>query len=265
MPTIETLLGAPQLIDLIQGVKSGIPRVLPDAFYNLTRNVMSDYASYRKVNGSRRLPKASQYGAPSRVAPQQDITEIPVKLIHTIENQQFGQVILQLLSGFTSVGSAIVPQRMAEDEIARQTVEFKRRFENLRTAAITQAIANGMIWLAADGTFLFNSTGAAVTVNYQTPASNTGTTAALLGAGYTSWDSTATDILGTITALKTLASQATGYPLKYAFYGANVIKYLTANPAASSLIIRNPGFNASLINTGDLPRRIHEPDLDSGL
>lgn len=260
--TIENLLGYPQLIDLIQTVKSGIPRVLPDQFFNLTRNVITDYASYRKILGTRRLPKASQYGAPSRAAPKQDISEVPVKLIHTIENQQFGQLILQLLGvmqpGGNPAGFGLIPQRLAEDEVARQTVEFKRRFENLRTAAVTGAIANGKIWLAADGTFLFSSSGAAVTINFGIPTANVGTATALLGSGFITWATATADILGALIALKAIAVKTTGFPLKYAFYGSNVLKYMMNNTAASNLIIRNPAFNNAFLNTGDIPGGFQE-------
>lgn len=256
--SVEALLGVPNQIGLIQTVKSGIPRVLPPQLYDLTRPVISDYASYKQVQGTRRLPKAAQYGGPSRAANKLPITDVPVKLIHTIENQQFGQIILQNLAGFSAMGASITPQRMAIDEITRQTVEFKRRFENLRTAAVTSAIANGKIWLAADGTFLFNSTGAAVTIDFQIPAAtggvgNNGTTLQILGNSVTGWQTATTDIIGQIIALKTRAVQQTGYPLKYAFYGANILKYLLNNTAAASLIIRNSNYNAQFLGNGDIP------------
>jgi hypothetical protein len=256
--SIETLLGVPQQIGMIQTVKSGIPRVLPEALYNLTRDVMSDFASYKQVTGTRRLPKAAQYGGPSRAAAKQSITDVPVKLVHTIENQQFGQIILQLLSGFSAMGQSIVPQKMAQDEIVRQTVEFKRRFENMRTAAVHSALANGKIWLAADGTFLYNSTGAAVTIDFKIPVAsaqtgNVGTMAAILNSDFTGWQTATTDIISQIIALKTRSIQQTGFPLKYAFYGANIMKYLMSNTIASNLITRNPAWNSQFLSSGDIP------------
>ena len=251
--SLEQILGAQNLVGLIQSVKSGIPRTLPDGFFNLTRDVISDYATYRKVSGTRQLPVTGEYGGPSKAAPQQDVSEVPVKLIHAAENQQYKQVLLQNLQGFTSP----VPQKMAEDEVTRQTAEFKRRFENLRTAAVTSAIANNKIWLKSDGTFLFNSTGAAVTVDYQVPSTNTGDMSAIV-SGAASWDNSSTDIIGQIIALKTKAVQLTGYPLRYAFYGKNVVKYLLNNTEASELIKRNPQYNDAFLNRGDIPGGFQE-------
>lgn len=258
--TVEGLLSVANMIGLIQTVKGGIPKVLPDPFYDLTRQVNGDYCTFLQVQGSRRLPKASTYGAPSKVANKQPLSEVPVKLVHTIENQQFGQIVLQNIQALNSTGTNIVAQRAAVDEITRQTVEFKRRFTNLRTASITGALSNGKIWLASDGTFLPTSTGASITIDFQIPVAsagvgNNGTMAAILGTTLApaGWQTASTDIISQLIALKTRATQLTGYPLKYAFYGSNIPKYLMANTTAQALIVRSPGYNSSFLDQGDIP------------
>lgn len=258
--TVEGLLSVANMIGLIQTVKGGIPEVLPQPFYSNTRQVMGDYCTFMQTQGSRRLPKTSTYGAQSRVASKQPIAEVPVKLIHTIENQQFGQIVLQNIQTLTSTGTSIVAQRAAIDEITRQTVEFKRRFYNLRTAAITGALSNGKLWIGSDGTFLPSSSGASVTVDFQIPVAsagvgNNGTMAAILGSTQApaGWQTASTDIISQLIYLKTRATQLTGYPLKYAFYGANIPKYLMANTTASALIVRSPNYREDLLSAGDIP------------
>lgn len=246
--SLEQILGAQNLTGYIQSVKSGVPRLIPDAFFNLTRDVISDYATYRMVKGTRRVAQTGEYGGPSKAAPQQDVSEVPVKLIHAVENQQYKQTLLQNLQGFGTPGS----QKMAEDEVERQTVEFKRRLENLRTMSATYALIKNKIWLKGDGTFLPSSSGAVVTIDYQVPSAQNAALSTVV-SGAASWATSSTDIIGAINSIKNLAAKKTGFPLKYAFYGPKVVGYLLGNTNLQTLIARNPNYNSAYLNTGDIP------------
>jgi len=173
---------------------------------------------------------------------------VPVKLIHAAENQVYKQAILQNLQGFAGVA----PQRMAVDEITRQTVEFKRRFQNLHIAAVYSMLANGKIWMKSDGTFCSAARGAGVTIDFAVPTGQNGAGSVVIPGG-SSWASASNPIVQQVNGLKRLAIQTTGYPLKNAYYGRKIPDYLLTNNETSNLIIRNPAYNARFLDTGTIP------------
>jgi hypothetical protein len=72
---------------------------------------------------------------------------------------------------------------------------------------------------------------------------------AIIGA---SWATAATDILGDVKTLKAASLKLTGYPLRYAFYGANILGYIVGNTNLSKLIQGNAAM-AEAIRNSELP------------
>jgi hypothetical protein len=62
-------------------------------------------------------------------------------------------------------------------------------------------------------------------------------TGAIIGA---SWATDGTDIIGDVRAIKKAALIKTGYPIRHAFYGANLPQYLLSNTDIGALIHASP-------------------------
>jgi hypothetical protein len=123
-------------------------------------------------------------------------------------------------------------------------------FVNLRVAAVFSLLANGQIYFDGNGELLPTATGAVYTVDMQIPSGNKNQLN-VLGKGNiltASWATTSTSILTQIKALKRAARKLTGYPLKNAFYGANVLPYIVNNTELSSYMKRNIAFQEALKN-----------------
>lgn len=251
--TLQQVLGGRNLSGVIQGIKTGVPRMLPPALYGLIRKVEGDYATYRKVNGTRKMARVVQYGSPSRARTMTGVSEIPVKLLHTLENIQFKPHVLVNLE--SSDGQR---QRLGESEVLRETQEFNMLFDNLRASALVSAFSlatAGKIHFDSEGNLLPTSSGAAFSVDYSIPAGNQNQLD-VFGAGAiisASWATSTTDIIGHIEALKAAAVKKTGYPLMHALYGKNILKYLLGNDLAKALI-NNHWQQAATASRGLIPQ-----------
>lgn len=244
--TIQQILGGGNMTGVIQSVKSGLPNLLPPGFTTPTRKVVGNTARYRKVEGGRELARLVQYGAPAALVGRRGVSEVAVSLLHSFESMRHDPLVLQNLTRLDSEEL----QALAIDEIDRQSMEFKRRFENLRLSAIYAALSGGKVWFDAAGGLLFSETGAAVTIDYGVPAANRDGLGGIIAA---SWATASTDILGDVQAIKKKALQTTGYPLAHAFYGANVAGYLAGNTAASAYITGTPSLATQRYTSGEVP------------
>lgn len=250
--TIQEILGTSTLIGVIKDIKDGLPsEFLPPAFKTVTRGVTGDSCKYRKVQGTRRLARLVQYGSPSLPADKIGITEVPLKLMHSFENQVHEPWVLQSL---LNIGNESA-QRMGQDEIARQSMDFFQRFTNLRTAAIFQMLYNGVVYFSAAGDMLPSSSGASTTVDAGIPAGNQNQLD-VFGDGAiidTVWSNAAADIIGDMIALKKAALRKTGYPLQHAFYSEQIPNYLVTNTKVKELINRSDAGRSALAQ-GEVPQ-----------
>ena len=249
--TIEQIIGGVNLTGVIQLTTTGIPDVLPPAFYADRRMVNEDQGEYTKVTGQRRVARIAAYGSPSQQRDLKDIGKIPVKLIHTVESINHKPSTLMNLFKYDELAI----QKMGINEITRQTRDFKMVFDNLRVAAAECALFNGAIYYDGNGNLLPNSTGAVVSVNFGVPASNQGQLPAGTGGANlitTSWANASAKIVTMITKIKKAARKASGYPLKYAFYGENVPDNIFQNTTYRDFLARNPSANAQAVN-GEIP------------
>ncbi len=247
---IQDVLGAPNLIGVIQSTKTGLLDVLPAGFVAPGKTVEGDHGTYTRVTGTRKTARLAQYGAPSVRRQLKGVEEIGVKLLHTIEHIVHNPIVLQNL---LSVEGA--KQVMGRAEIARQTRDFRILFDNLRLATIYEALALGAIYFDGDGNLLPSSTGAVITVDFSIPSSNQDQldidgTGAVIGA---SWAVDGTDIVGQLMLLKKRAAHLNGYVPELALYGANILEYLLTNTAIKNLISGSAGMSEQAA-AGAVPR-----------
>lgn len=236
--TIEQILGGPNLTGVIQATTTGIPDVFPASFYADRKPVDGDTGEYTQVKGTRQTARIAAYGSPSQHRALKDVAKLPVKLIHTVESITHKPHVLTNLLNYNELSK----QHLGIAEVTRQSREFRQLFDNLRVGALTSALFLGHIYFDGNGNLLPTSSGAKVDVNFQIPANNL---TQLNGIIATSWDSTTANLLTQLSNLKKAARKLTGYPLKHAFYGANVQDYILANTKYQTLIGRNPQFNAA--------------------
>ncbi len=238
--TLEQIIGSESQLGLIEGVKTGIKRPLPDEWFRSSQKVDGDSGKYTKVEGTRETARLVQYGSASKARNLTGISEVPIKLMHTFEHQVHGPSILAKLmdiNGESFNGTPSGPQKMGMSELKRQTEIFKQRFENLRTAAVLMALSRGVVYFDGNGNLLNSSSGAVVSVDFQVPAGHKGQLdwsggGAIIG---TSWGTISTDIMTDMEQIHEAAQSETGYPIEVAIYGKNILKYLVTNTALLEL------------------------------
>lgn len=248
--TLAQILGYVPLTGLIQTTTTGIPRVLPDPFYNTIKPTIGDIGRYTQVTGTRATARQVHYGSPALRRELKNVASRDVKLLHTFEEIEFSMQTMQLLREYTSYEA----QQRGMDEIKRQVQEFKQLFENLRTAAITQALATGYIYFDSSGNLLYSSSGAAITIDYGVAASNRNQLTDTDGNTIiTTWATASNDIPGMVRKIRKTAARRTGYPLRYAIYGENIPSYLAKNDLVKDWFTRHPDKRAQYLDTGELP------------
>jgi len=238
------------LTEMVTRVMGGIPRVLPDAFFTLTRDVLGDRFRRTIFRGTRQLARVSKYGSPPRNRQRVGRGSEDRVMLHTIEQMQASHELLLLLRKWDDY----LAQQMARDLIAQDALEFGRLTDNLRVAAITASLAFGKLWFDANGVLQLTSAGADLELDYQVP--DTHRNQINLGSGdiiSDSWDDPTTDIPTQVLNLKTAARQINGYELKYAFFSKNVAGMLARNDSFQRYLSRNPGANQKYIDTGSIP------------
>lgn len=233
--TIQNVLDSENLTGLTREVIGGLPDdLLPSGFLTSTESVSGNTAKYDKVSSTRKSALIVQYGSPSAKVNLKGISEQPVRLIHTFQHQVHDASTLVNLREEGDAGK----QMKGQQTVARQVASFGNQFSNLRTAAIHSLLSKGAIFVAADGSLLASSSGAAYTIDFGIPAGNKGTLGvdggeAILNAN---WDTAATDIGLQVQNLRAAARKFTGYPLRHVFYGPNIPTYIRGNTMAQTAI-----------------------------
>lgn len=253
--TLQQILGAKNLTGLIQAVKGGLAEdIIPSPFMTPNRSVEGNHCIYRKVEGTRKTARLVQYGAPSVARNLSGISEVPITLAHSVEHISHDPSVLMNLTNMENESR----QRLGQQEIARKTGEFKQTFSNLRVAVVMSMLTQGKVYFDVDGNLLPNSSNAVTTIDYGIPSGNR-TTLNVGGWGTiisAKWSAAATNIHTQIQALRKAARKLTGYPIAYAFYGANVLDYIWSNTKLKEIINRQTplkdGFAAGEIPDGFL-------------
>jgi hypothetical protein len=254
---INDILGGPNLCGTIQATTSGIPDPFPPEFYTVDSQVDGDTGEYTVFNGQRGTATLSAYGAPSKAAQLSNVGKKTVKLLHAVESIHLPVSAYMNLLDYSDLRK----QKLGIAEVMRQIKEFKRRFANLRVAAMTSALFQTQIFFDPAGNLLPTSAGAATTINYGIPTGNVGhldpfnTGTPIVGG--TAWSNTAANIDQQIQSLLQAAVQLTGLELKHAFYGKNIPHYLTQNGGLSNYFYRasydEDAAGPAYLATADIP------------
>ena len=238
MATLQELLGTRNLVDRVQQIKPGLAKdLLPDAFYTRTRRCDGNYGVYVRTIGERRAARTGRYGAPSQMQETHGQSDVPVTLLHAPEHVRLNPNVLLNLKAEDSEAK----QKKGIQELARALADQKQRFDNLRTLAIQSALVTGGVNANIAGQLQMTSTSALTSVDYGIPAGNKNQLNAL-GTGpiiNTSWAAAGTSIQTQIRNIKAAARRLTGYPLKNAFFGMNVLTYLLNNTEYSTFFRHN--------------------------
>jgi len=246
---LETIIGYKNLCGVIQGVKGGTGMDFPPEFLRVTKQISGKTGEYTRVDGDRKVARIVAYGSPSQRRNLTGISKVAVNLLHSFEHEIIEGAILLALQD-----SNAQKQEMGAAEIARQTGDFARRFDELRKAMVRSILATGQIHFDEDGNLLASSDGAAFSIDFGVPAGNKDQLD-VFGDGDiidVSWDNAAAKIAVHMRALQEAAVRLTGYELTHAFYGKNIVEYLLKNTSVGKLIQNNNALNTSL-QSGIIP------------
>ena len=241
MPSLESVLGAETFLGIINTVKNGTPSDIVDPGFYTVHEVaeLGNTGTYTKVEGTRQTARAVRYGSPSKRREQDNVTEVPVTLIHTFEHIVHKPIVLRRLRMFDS------PQQQARGtkEIDRQTKTFLQLFINLRRAGVHSALTQGVIWIDGEGNLLASASGAQITIDFEVPAANKNQLDGIISA---SWATAGTDILGQLNAINVKAVQTSGYELTTAYYGGSIPGYFAGNTALQKILKTDSGLAKGL-------------------
>lgn len=243
---IEDIIGYTPLMGVINEVKTGVPDVLPKAFWTTKSKTVGTHGRYTRVEGTREVARLAQYGSPAQRRALQGLKIKDVTLMHFFEDIQLDPLWLQVLRGMDTYR----PQEMGQQEVDRQVAVFRKRFDNMRRLAVYSMLGNGAIYFDSNGNLLPTSSGANETVDFNIPANNKNQ---LNGIVTTSWANANTNIPLQIRSLKERSLQETGYELTTAYYGKNIVEYMTINNYVADYLSREPDKRQAFLNTGELP------------
>jgi len=238
--TIQQILAAPNMIGVIQAVKTGVPNPYGEAFLSLTAGTNADYGHYHKVEGTRQTARLVQYGSPSVRRAQKGVTRVPVKLLHSFEHEMHDPVVLQNL---LQVGNPGV-QAMGEAEIDRQSALFATLFKNLRVTSVASMLCQGAVHFDGDGNLLPSSAGAVVSIDYGVPGDHLDQCGGLVA---TKWSTTSANIGQQLENIRNQALKDTGYELTTAYYGSSVAGWIMANDYVQALAAGNSAIAGALL------------------
>ncbi len=251
--TVEQIIGFEAMLGAVEAVRNGVPTdLLPQQLFTITRPIEGEKGEYTRVDGTRETARRAEYGSPSERRKLQGISTQLVALIHSFEHIMHNPHVLTLLRQVDNP----MRQSRGEQEIDRQTAIFLQRFLNLRISTVASIFAQGTISFDGAGNLLPDTSGAALTIDFDVPAGHKNQldvegTGDLITA---SWAVATTPIISNIKSIKNVALRETGYPLRHAFYGDNILQYLINNAEVDKLLQANQtlsaGFTAMEIPMG---------------
>jgi hypothetical protein len=253
--SLEEILGFVPLTAYIETVKAGVPKLLPPAFYarNPAFRVLGDKTRRIEVAGTRKNARIVPYGAPPRQIEHLPLSGRDIRLIHTEEKLQFSHELFLQIREYESY---TVMQKLAE-ETRRQVSAEVTRMENLLASSVHVLIANGKLWFDTDGSLLATSSGADLEIDFGVPAANLNQLNGIIDA---SWALSTTNIPLHLKRLRERARFTTGYPLKYALYGKNVMSHLLRNQFVKDYLVSLGGADRAkaFLDSGEIPSKMFD-------
>lgn len=241
--TIHEILAANTLLGVTDKIVGGLPNyhlppgMLPDRGRPVQGNV--GYIVRGDGANAHKAAKQAFRGSKSRPRTVSGMEQKPTVLIHSAENMA---VKLDVLQGLLADDGTVAGQ-FSRSEVARMQREAATLSRNLRVAAVTSMLGIGHIYFNTDGELLPSSSGAVVDVDYSIPANNQNQ---LNGIIDVKWDTATAKIHKHVELIHEASLQASGRPIKYAIYGANVKSYLLANNYTKDQLTRNARVNDAM-------------------
>jgi hypothetical protein len=253
--SLQEILGFVPLTKHIETVKNGVPPLLPPAFYQRKPEfrVLGDRTSRIETAGTRKNARVVPYGAPGQQIEHLPLDGRPIQLMHTEEKLQFSHELFMLLREFESY---TVMQRAAK-EAQRQALNAATRQDNLLKSATHVLLATGGIHFDSDNFLLPSSSGASFTISAGVPANNLNQANGAIDA---SWALSTTNIPGHLKTLRQRARQTTGYPLKYALYGKNIMSHMLRNEFVKNYLVSLGGADRAktFLDSGEMPSKMFD-------
>lgn len=248
--SLEEILGYVPLTKAIETVKAGVPRLLPRAFYarNPQFRLLGDKTRRVETQGTRKNARLVPYGAPSRQVTALPLDGRDIRLLHTEETISFSWELFMQIREFESY---TLMMKLAE-EARRQIKNIADRQVNLETSLVHSMLANGKLWFNSDGEMQPTSASPDLTIDYGVPANNQNQINGVIDA---SWALATTNIPLHLKKIRQKARFTSGYPLKYALYGQNVMSYMLQNTFLQSYLVSLGGQSLAnqFLSTGELP------------
>lgn len=245
--SIQDLFSYAYLTEMTQRIKPGLPKVLPEELWTTKKQFIGDKVTIPIGQGARNLPQLSPYMSPAKAAGKYDLSLQSVAFMWFSEVMPFDKELMTVYRQWATYG---VQDHRAMDLILYQTENFRKKFDNMRNAAVSSVLAlDGKIYFDSSGNMLPTSSGASLTIDNLVPAGNSGNVNSIRTA---TWSSASTDIPTQVLNLKSYALKQTNYPLEYAFYGPNVAGYLHTNTSFTQYMARNNGYRDHYLNTGNI-------------
>lgn len=242
-------------------VKSGVPRILPPAFYapGATRP-FNDKVQWPAVTWGRGGATVIARGSPPRVINQGATDWRFATILNMAEEMAIDFEFMQALaSDWAPV------KENALMELNRRMLMFNQRFETTRTNMVHSLFANGKVWVGSDGQILGSSSGAAITMD---PSVATGNQLTYNGSGSTynigDWSAAGTDIQSKLRALQETNVQTNGYILNTIIYGSNIPSYLAQNTTIAAYAARDGTFRTALLYNGKEPAGFINNEIPQG-
>lgn len=252
---IRTLLSPQNLLGLIQSIKGGVQDYLPPGLFANTRPCIGNRGTYRRTKNTRQLAPVSQYGGPPVYVNGSDVTEVPEVLLHSKLAKPFDANFYSNLQGLSDVTA----QKYAEDLVAYETAELKRRITNLQMASKYCALTQGKIYVDSTNNFTLSSGSAQYTIDFKIPAANIDTIANLTGiAG--AWSAAGTDIPAQLRAMKQKSAFDTGYQSMAVLYGISVPQWIRANTLVQNAVTGNYVLATEQYRSTEIPAKFSDYD-----
>jgi len=250
--SVRDILSWVPLTKTVQVVKEGLPKVLPKEFFSIEEKVSGHVARVIEYRGTRQTARVVPYGAPAPLGRKLELSSRDIVLLSAREQIPFREELVFILRNWEKYQPQ---QKWAMQEIIYQGEQMRTRFDNLEVAALLMSLAKGEIYLDNEGNLLPNATGAEVVISQGVPDSNiTGRTGNQVDPIVNNWNNVNTNIAQQIVDIRKHAVQKTGYPLKYAIYGRNVLGYMAQNESLRYFWARAIDYNQEFLETAYVPK-----------
>lgn len=225
-------------------IARGIPDFLPAEYATVSAEKPPTMeVQWDAFNGNRRTATIINANSPSIRRERPGVTRKQATALGSRQHIVMDHARLIALKSDQPVFAAAAQRQMIRD-----MENFRSEFDTLRIQLRYSALANGEIWYDTNGQILTSATGAYNTVDFGIPATNVLThtqnypnVTPTVEVG--DWSNAATDIPGSLRALKDSSIFTSNYEVTTLLYGVNVPSYLQNNTNVQNYLSRNPRYS----------------------